>query len=211
MNLFVQKQDANASREIHKRSLLDRVKRIGLPREMVETSNYELLSASKEKKVNEQLELIKVGAPMSGDTERRIASLAYINADYTSGMGVLSGLLGVTSIFISITTTEMNLVLAIITGIVALMLLAIAIMAALKFFNTDTAKQVAFTIHQSRCANLKSRTDSEKILAGIEELRNRNATQEPGFIHVPPTKDLNTKLWLSLLIAIAITARKRSR
>lgn len=186
-------------------------KRIGLPREMTETSNYELLSARKEKKINEQLSLIDDGAPMSGDTEKRIASLAYVNADYTSGMGVLSGLLGVASIFISITTTKMTPILAIIVGIVALMLLAVAIMAALKFFNTDTAKQVAFTIHQNRCANLKSRTDSAAILAGIDELRNRNVTQEPVLISVAPTKDLNTKLWIPLLIAVAITARKRSR
>lgn len=174
------------------------------------TLEYELLTTKRRRKINEQLALIDRGSPLSGDMENRIASLAYINADFASATSLLSSLLGVASLLIAIMTTEMDYGLKIIIGITALLLLLVAVLATFKFFNKDTAKQVAFTIHQQRCADLRSRTDSGLILAGIKELKNHKAIQEPNFNVARPTKDPNVKLWLSLLVVIAVTARKRN-
>lgn len=185
---------------------------------------YELLTEAREREINKQLTLIDRDArKMSGDMEMRIASLGYINADYLSGMSVLSGMIGVVSLFVAIGTTELAFALKIIIGIGAAMLLVIAIGANWKFFTKDTAKQVAFTIHQHRCAEEsraeesraeearagKARTDSKLLLDGMKELKDLMTIQEPDFNTVRLTKATNTKLWLSLLVVIAIAARKR--
>lgn len=168
-----------------------------------------MLSAKYERRVNKQLALIDNGAPMSGDTEKRLASIWYVKADYTSGIGLTSTLLGVVSLFISIGTTEVGASYSIFAGTLAVGLFLVAVAANWKLFHTDTAKHVAFAIHQQRSADLKSRADIAEILAAIEEPRKIKVFQEPDISCDARTNDLNTKLWLSLLAVVSIASRKR--
>lgn len=171
----------------------------------------ELLNDKRKEKVEAQLALLGSAGQLKTKTEERIASLAYVNSDYTSAMAFISGLLGAASILLALATTNLDLALNIILGIVAGLLALISGFAGWKLFNRDTPRQVAFEIHQARCADLKHSTTNAKLLNEIKKLRQDVSFQ--GGLKAPATLkiELKTALYLSIFAAVVITARRTSR